>query len=430
MVRLTEYEQNMFDGKMGEFKQKALQFIVKYAEVLGAEELCEVSRATLFIGAQHYLDGIDTEDYEAIFSKFYLNSDKTIKIGEFDNNCICQTCASAGVTRGYEAAHQTKEFFEKNNRLNNITKDAGVSIVGTCTPYFTGWVPLMGEHFVTNESSNVVMSNSVFGAYGNSDGIEAAVCSAICGRAPLWGKHIKENRYGTVVFNIKCSSKTVFDWDVIGYTVGRLLPVHATLQDKPIIAGNFERPNMNKLKQCFSSMLTTSGTEICHIVGVTPEARTLEDALGGKEPIAVVDITEKDYAESFRMVCDEGSGPIDLVSIGCPHLALDEIKEIARYLKDKRVKENVELWIWTSLGVQALADYNGYTEIIEKSGARLLDSTCPLVMREESHKHAKAMALNGIKQAHALRAQTSAKIYCGDIHSCIDAAIEGKWEAK
>lgn len=424
MIKLTEYEQRMLNGEMGEFKQKALEFIVKYARVLGAEELCKISRATLFIGAQHYLDSFKTDNYDEIFSKFYLSSDKKIKIGEFDKDCICQTCAAPCDNKDYETVHLSKEFFEKNKHFMEITKDAGVSIVSSCTPYYEGWLPLKGEHFVTTESSNVVLSNSVFAACGNADGIEAAVCSAICGRTPSWGLHVIENRYGTVVYNIKCPSKTTYDWDIIGYTMGRLLPPHG----KPIINSGFETPDINKLRQCFSSLSTTSGAEICHVVGITPEARTLEDALGGKQPAAVIDITNEDYEESVKMICDEGSGDVDLVSIGCPHLALDEIREIAMYLKNKKIKENVELWIWTDYAIQAMADFNGYTDIIEKSGGKLLNSTCPLVMREESHKHSKAMVMNGAKQAHCIKSQTNVPVYFGNIFECIDAAIKGRWE--
>ena len=39
MIKLTKYEQQMLDGEMGEFKQIAMKNIVKYAEVVGAEEL-------------------------------------------------------------------------------------------------------------------------------------------------------------------------------------------------------------------------------------------------------------------------------------------------------------------------------------------------------------------------------------------------------
>ena len=424
MVKLTDYEQRMLNGEMGEFKQKALQFIIKYAEVLGAEKLCEISRATLFIGAQHYLDSFTTDNYDEIFSKFYLNSDKTIKIGKFDTNVACQTCASACDTNNYETVNLSRDFYERNKKFMEITKNAGVSIVNSCTPYYEGWIPLKGEHFVTTESSNVVISNSIFAACGNSDGIEASVCSAICGRTPYWGNHVKENRYGTIVYNIICSSDTVHDWDIIGYTIGRMLPPH----EKPVINGNFEIPNIHKLRQCFSALSTTSGAEICHVVGITPEARTLEDALGGEEPIAIIDIEEKDYEKSIKMICDEGSGDIDLVSIGCPHLALDEIQRIAIYLKDKKVKDSVNLWIWTDYAIQSLADLNGYTDIIEKSGGKILNSSCPLVMREESHKQYKAMVMNGAKQAHVIKSQTNAKVYFGDIFKCLDAAISGKWE--
>lgn len=425
MVRLTEYEQKMLAGEMGEFKQKALQFIVNYAKVLGAEELCEISRATLFIGAQHYLDGFETDDYNEIFSKFYLNSDKTIEIGRFAEGCAVQTCVAACVTRDYDTVHLSKDYFDKNNRYYAITREAGVSEVHTCTPYFSGWIPVPGEHFVTTESSNVLMSNSLFGACGNADGIEAAVCSAICGRTPLWGLHVKEERHGNVVFNIKCPTETQFDWDVIGYTMGRFIPG----EGKPIVSGSFARPDIKKLRQCFSSLATSSNAEICHIVGVTPEARSLEDALGGQEPLAVFDITQQDYDETVAMVCDPGGGPVDFVSVGCPHLAIDEIRDIAGYLKGKKVKQGVELWIWTTKSNQALADYNGYTKTIEESGGKLLDSTCPIVMKHESHKHAKAMVLNGIKMAKGLRAQTAATVYCGDVFRCIDAAIVGRWEA-
>ena len=56
MVRLTDYEQRMLDGQMGEFKQKALKKIVEYANALGAEELCTVTKATVYLGYHPYLD--------------------------------------------------------------------------------------------------------------------------------------------------------------------------------------------------------------------------------------------------------------------------------------------------------------------------------------------------------------------------------------
>ncbi len=42
-------------------------------------------------------------------------------------------------------------------------RSAGIALAGSCVPYLTGWVPLMGEHFVTSESHVILMCNSIWG---------------------------------------------------------------------------------------------------------------------------------------------------------------------------------------------------------------------------------------------------------------------------
>ncbi len=426
MLKLTAYEQDMLDGKMGETKQSAMNFIVRYANVLGAEELCEVNRATLFIGAQHYLDCYDNnEDYQKIFSEFYLCSDKTLDLCKVADCCKAQTCAAACDFRDCEKTHLSKEYQDKNLAYLNTTKDMGVKIVESCTPYYVGWIPMMGEHVVSTESSNIVISNSIFGAMGNSDGVENAVCSAITGRTPKWGMHIKENRYADCLVKISCNADSLFDWDVIGFTVGRLIPKHTV----PVIVGNFKRPDINSFRQFAATLSVTSAAEICHIVGVTPEAQTLEMAVGTKKILHEVEITQKEYEKSIQMIGCTGEGPVDYVSIGCPHLALDELKDISEYLLGKHIKQGTELLVWTDYATKEMANVNGYTQIIEDSGAFLLTGSCPIVMREESHKHATAMAMFGAKQAFGIQHQTHVPVYYGDIRECIDAAVKGRWEA-
>jgi predicted aconitase len=317
------------------------------------------------------------------------------------------------------------DFIARNRSYFDQTARVGVSIVSSCTPYYVGWVPLMGESFVTNESSNTLVSNSVFGAYGNADGIETAVCSAITGRTPKWGMHIKENRCGDVVFHLTTAPKNAYDWDLVGYTVGRKLPPHG----KPILLGDFSaRPDINMLRQCFSSLASTSAAEICHIVGVTPEARSVEDALGGKPPRAEYTITQQDLDDSLAMLCDKGSGKVELVSIGCPHLSLEELRDLAWRLEGEHVAPGTDFWIWTDYATQIMAKESGYLDLIEGSGARVLNSSCPLVMREKAHACYHGMVMSGAKQAHNIRAQTSSPVYFGDTEQCVRAALTGRWE--
>ena len=425
MLKLTDYEQKMLEGEMGAFKQSAMKFIVRYAGVLGAEELCGISRATMFIGAQRYLDCYQgDESYEKIFSQFYLCSDETPALGKVADSCDAQTCVGACDITEYKRTRLSEEFHKRNAGFLRITRDMDVKIVDCCAPYLLGWIPLMGEHFVSTESSNVVVSNTIFGARGNADGVEAAVCAAITGRIPKWGMHVKENRYATALFRLNYRPSTQKDWDLLGYTMGRLLPK----SEVPVLVGDFERPDINRMRQFCSSICVTSAAEICHVVGLTPEAHTLDMALGGKKPKTEIEVSEKDIEESLSMVCDAGVGPVDYISIGCPHLSLDEIREIAYYLEGKKLGPGVELLIWTAYPIKEMANMNGYTKTIEDSGAFLLTGSCPVLMREESHGHAKAMVMSGVKQAHTIKHQTKAPVYFGSVKQCMDAALSGRWE--
>ena len=426
MVKLTDCEQRMLNGEMGAFNQKAIQKIIEYANVLGAEELCEVKKATVYFGAHPYLDVVDSDDYEKIFSRMYLCSGDTYKLDSFSKECHTQTCAGPCDQYVWEPLNLDKEVFDKNQKYLNITKKLGVSIAGSCTPFFNGWLPLAGEHFTTTESSNVIMANSLLGAYGNADGLEASAWTAICGRTPKWGLHIKENRYGTHIFDIQCKSETTMDWDIIGYVIGKKLPPHA----KPIIAGDFKRPDIVKLKQCFGSMATTSAAEICHIVGITPEAPDLETALGGHAPQGTIVITQEDYDEALDFLCEKGDAEIKRVVLGCPHYSLEEIKETADYLKSKKIAEGVSVWIWTDISTQAMADASGYTDIIKEAGAELFNSGCPLVVGRGCLDDVDSIAFDGAKQAHYIQSDIDAKVFYGTRNQCLDAAIKGRWEGR
>ena len=83
MIKLSEYEQKMLNGEMGPFKQRAIKKIIDYAEALGAQELCKVTKATVYFGYHPYLDAIQSDDYNKIFSKMVLCSDEIYQLDDF-----------------------------------------------------------------------------------------------------------------------------------------------------------------------------------------------------------------------------------------------------------------------------------------------------------------------------------------------------------
>ncbi|MDD4075020.1 MAG: aconitase X [Eubacteriales bacterium] len=426
MLKLTDYEQKMLDGEFGRYKQLAMQQVVKFANVLGAEELVPITKVHLNMGIPPLDYGVG-DDFNEAFRRVYLAVDEKVKFEGFSPECFVQTDGGAVDQYDPKPMGHPQSLCDLNRERELISAKGGTSIVGSCTPYLAGWLPLRGEHFVTTESSNVLFSNAVFGAMGNANGTASCAWAAITGRGPKWGLHIKENRYAQCEFKVECQCETPQDWDVIGYTLGRKLKLNKI----PVLTGNFHNVDVIRLKRMFSAIATSSGLEMIHIEGITPEAPTKEIALGGKTEWPVYHITQADYDESFRLLCDEGSAPVQLVSCGCPHYTLQEIRDCADYIQGKKVKEGVTLIFWTNSALREAARLSGYLDTIEAAGATIGTNGCPLVQGAACYKGVTGMAVDAAKQAHYNRSYLkNGNMFYGTMEQCVDAAVSGIWEGK
>lgn len=425
MVRLSEQEQNMLSGKEGRLKQRAMENIVRYATLLGTEELCIVTKATVFCGKHNYLNACDAKDFDEMFSKVQLNTDEMIPFDSIHPRCQVQTCVSPCDTFQYKPFSQDEDFFKENSHYLERAKEAGVTIAGTCAPYLNGWIPIAGEHFVTTESGMTILGNSLWGACCNSDGIEAAFWSAICGRTPKWGKHLKECRKGNISVSVEYAPKNFTEWDILGKAIGERLPLNSI----PVITGDFSSADFNNIRQFLTAVAASSNCEMCHIVGITPEAPTAEFAFGGNTPFAYpIVITEQDMKLTYAKICDPGSGKIDLVSLGCPHYDIYQIKRIADYIKGKKVSSSVDFQIWTTYPIKHMAEFNGYAQIIYDAGGKIYTSSCPTTIGKVFLKDFTGVVFDSVKQGGSVRSDISVPSYFGSPERCVDAAVSGVWK--
>src|SRR5690606_579849 len=127
--------------------------------------------------------------------------------------------------------------------------------------------------------------------------------------------------------------RTVHDWDLLGFAIGERIPSTAV----PVLVGDFQPPDLERLKSCFASMATSGSAELCHIVGLTPEAPTLEAALQGHEAQETIRITRADIVDVARRISEQGRAKVAFVSLGCPHYSLKQIQEVAVWIRNKRV---------------------------------------------------------------------------------------------
>lgn len=423
-LQLTDEEKWMLDGSQGRVKQVSMAFIVRYAEALGADRLCRVTKAQVFCGSHLYLEAIREPDVDKAIALLHFASEHPLTFSD-DTACYTQTCAlRMDLHRWAELGFSGEEDTENRAYLDRY-KRAGVHMAGTCVPYLTGFVPVMGEHYVCTESHAILFMNSLWGACANADGIPAAFCSAMCGRTAYWGNHVKEQRAANVLVHLECATETVHDWDSLGFVLGRKSPAYA------IPAVRLHKPetaDAERLRSAFATMATSGGIELCHVIGVTPEAPDQQTAFAGRKPEMELCITQQEVEEARAFLCEPDGDRVDYIHLGCPHYSLEQIAATARFLEGRQVSDHVVLHIWTAPAIQCLADLNGYTEIIEKAGGRLFAGSCAL-LTGKLPEGVENIAFDSAKQANPQKSQFSGKVFYGSRRQCLQAALSGLWEA-
>ncbi len=423
---LTDDEQAMLDGRDGPAVQRAMDLLMRYGRALGAERLVATNNVVASISATtpfmrdfaRRKGGMD-----AVFSQFSLDADDVVPIPKIRTKATHTQLGFAPdepERMGIDA--QTVRFYRQGEAF--IT-GLGVEPANTCTPYQVGNVPAQGEHCAWMESSAVIYCNAVLGARTNTEGRESVGAAMLTGRIPYWGYHLDENRYGThrVVLDINVESTT--DWGLLGYWIGDIVQERV-----PVIEGVRHAPDLARLKHFGAAASSSGGVEMYHLVGITPEAPTMEAAFGGHTPVATLRYGSAERRATWARINATGlESKVDYVMLGCPHYTLAQIGEAARLLEGRKIHADCELWIFTARAIKLLADQNGSTAAIEIAGARLMTDSCSAMGRAVP-KGARVVALDSAKQAHYLPAILGVQAWFGSTAECIDAACTGRWQGE
>jgi predicted aconitase len=367
---LTEEEERMLEN---EETRDCMRIIVALAKVFNAERLVKISSA--HISGVSY-DNIGDEGLEWL---------KSVK----GKVLVRTTLNPAGMDlERWREMGIGEEFYRKQMEIIEVFKRLGVEVTLTCTPYYIQ-KPKFGEHLAWAESSAVVYANSVIGARTNRESGISALASAITGRTPYYGLHLKQNRAPTVV--VKASG----DLSIVGYKAGLELPgeIPYFIFDRKV--------SLDDLKLLSASLAASGDIAMFHAEEITPEWRDFE------KPSETVEIEGK-----IEKGCEA-----QLIAIGCPHCSKEELKEILRLISGRRVKK--ELWIFTSCSI---AEKSG--EIItklEELGAKVFKDTCMVV--SPATERFECVMVNSGKALEYLPKKRKIDVAFGDLKSCIEAAV-------
>jgi len=420
MMKLTEEEKRMYDGEYGPGVQKSISLLIRYGELFGAEKLVPVAGAHISTNIptgllEEFTQGVSKA---ATFCSLHAGFDprgaerilgRPIREEE--------KIAGGAVTTDFKEYSQRVEIFQRLGFLPTFT----------CIPYAVGIIPRANDVFVWTGSSGQVATNSIFGGKANREASSSALASAVTGRTPDIGLIRKENRRAKVLIyldGIGPNELSFANCGAIGYYAGMVAGTRNVAIDG--------LPRQLTLEQCkyLTSPLPVSGAcTMCHIVGVTPEAPTVEQALGGERPEETITIGWKEIKEVYQRLTTAESSSVDLVVFGCPHCTIREIGEIASLMVDKKVSQNVRLIIGTAKPIYELAKRTGYASIIEQAGGMFVEccvsAANPLIFLGD----VKTVATNSARGAHYIQRMTAGKVKTlyADIERCLGAAITGRF---
>ena len=427
VMQLTDAERAMLDGSEGKAKQKAMDLLVRYGEALGAERFVNTTNVA---GVPAYFNpvilnyyNVTAEDaYDVVYSRFDLDSDEVVEVPRVAvNSCALQGGVDA---EGWQTLGKTIDALRMSETSEAASAARGVRILKTCTPYLAGNVPLQGEHCAWMESSAVVYCNSVLGARTNTEGRESTSAAMLTGKIPDFGFHRDENRFATHHIEVEVDVASLMDWGMLGYFIG------AEVGERiPVVTGRIAPPKLIHHKHFGAAAASSGGVEMYHLEGLTPEAPTLEKALGPRPPLAVITYGKAEQRRTYDELNSRASdSDVDFVMLGCPHAALEQLQEVAGLLEGKRISTNCNLWIFTSRAVKIEADALGLTKIIRAAGGAVLTDTCSSIA-QAIPPGTKVAALDSAKQAHYLPAIMGIQAWFGSTADCIDAALTGRWSA-
>ena len=405
---LTDEEKKMYQGEYGPGTQKAITMLIEYGEVWGAERMVKVHNAHTGVTggkwAEEMLEGVE-----------HVRAFTTTHAGQ---------AGAVGRALGLKDEF-CRQAEEEQKKTLELIIPKGFNTVMSCAPYMVGNVPTAGRAFSWPGSQGIIVANSVFGARGNRDAMPASMSSAITGVTPDMLLMQKQNRYAQVHFKLEgldMENFTEADYGAIGYYIGA-----AAGTKKVVVEGVPENVSFDMLKFLMSPQPVSGAVAICHVVGVTPEAPTLEEALGNKKPEETIKIGQKEYREGWESLHSAKKDDVEIVFFGCPHLNIAEIGKVVRLLEGKKIAGGVRLFIATSPQVYALAESMGHIGTIEKAGGVVVSGICIQGFPYPQLKEPASTAATNSARAASYQIRRGINVQYGSFEDCINAALTGKW---
>jgi hypothetical protein len=366
-MELSAEERAILAGERGEAARRALEYQVEVGRFWGAKRFVPVTNVHMMGDIEVMGDGgLEwLRAHAALGARCKVATTTNARCVDFAH------CERLGQDPGEVA--KEKEIVATLRRMDVVTAD-------TCINYQTVYQPHLGERVAWGDTGTVIYANSVFGARSNFESGPAALAAAVTGRTPEYGFHLDEHRRGSFTVRLDAALEDLADWGAVGKLVGES---HQDYFAVPVFHGYRRTPTADELKHLGAALASYGSMGMFHFVGVTPEAPTIEAALGGTPPREALAIGDADIERVYRGY-KLGDGDARLVVFSGPQQSLLEMKRLADLFRRRKVKAGSSCIVTTSSAVLAQARDLGYAPALEEAGVTILQGVCFYILQNLS----------------------------------------------
>ncbi|KAF3063149.1 Uncharacterized protein CFAM422_010499 [Trichoderma lentiforme] len=411
-IELSDKDHAFLSGLHGQAAQAAMRIILRMAAMEGACKLIDVT--------QVHIDGcVYTGPGSLSFAERLRDWGGKVSVPTTLNSISVDQ-------RRWRAQGVASTFGEAAEKLATAYTDMGALPTFTCAPYLLPSAPKQGDQVAWAESNAVVYANSVLGAKTMKYPDFLDICIALTGRAPQGGSHIESNRRASVCVELPVLREDDVDdsfYPLLGYYVGGIAGNRI-----PVIVGlDVLHPSTDDLKAFGAAFATMASAPMFHIVGVTPEAATLQDATGGRDGIESIHLDLRQLETVWKTLNSaQDDSPVDLVSLGNPHFSFAEMRKLAGICRGREKHHGVAVMVTCGRATYGLASQAGLVEELEQFGVQIITDTCWCMIGEPVIPiTAKVVMTNSAKYAHYGPGLTGKRFYFGSLESCVAAACDG-----
>ena len=406
---LTDKERALLAGENGPAAALAMRVVVRMAEVFDAGELLEISQAhidsTIYIG-----------DANLEFAERLADGGGRV--------AVPTTLNVSGVDEhGWQAWSVPADWAEKARRQMVAYQRMGGLPTWTCAPYQTEHAPSFGQQIAWGELNAIVFANSVLGARTERYPDLLDICAALTGRVPAFGLHLDHNRRGEVLFRLRGIPARLQADDSFYPVLGHLLGKEAG-DRVPVIDGLEVAPTEDQLKALGAAAASSGNVGLFHLVGVTPEAPSLEAAFHGPPPAESVPIDLRRLRTARAELTSAEGADLDLVVLGSPHFSPAEFRRLAPLLDGER-HAGVRFLVTTSRAAAHVAEREGTIEALRAFGGEVTLDTCILASPMLPPDIRRLMTNSG-KYAYYAPGLLGVQIVYGSLEDCVRSARLGR----